>query len=183
MELFHRKNVQHGTPEMKEQIFNRIIDLISISSSDILLDIGSGDGFYSSKFTDRCAKVIAIDQHVDVTNNRWYDNPFIEVVAGDACDWIAHHQLDVINHLFFSNSFHDLPCQDEILKFISTKCPDGVSLHFIEFKLDTLFGPPKRLRFSKEDLKEKVAFYGFVEQAYLDLDTHYFMSFRLNKNS
>lgn len=179
--MFRKKNKQHGSQEMKEQIFNKIISLISMTPSDILLDVGSGDGYYSAKFAERCAKVIAIDQQMNDTRSQWYANTSIEFVNEDACDWIAHHSLDMIHHVFFSNSFHDLSCQDETLKFLSTKCDNGVSLHFIEFKLDTPFGPPKRLRFSKDDLKEKAAIYGFVEQAYMDLDTHYFVSFHLIK--
>ena len=181
MVFFYKKNTQHGSFEIKEKIFNQIIDLIPLSSSDVLLDVGSGDGYYSSKFAERCAKVMAIDQQMDEKNMHRYSNPLIELILGDVCDWIAHHQLEKINHVFFSNSFHDLVCQDEILKFLSTKCADGVSLNFIEFKLDTPFGPPKRLRFSQDELKAKVALYGFDVLANLDLDTHYFMSFQLRK--
>ena len=145
MELFPGNNGQHGSPEIKAQIFNKIVKVMHLSTSDTLLDVGSGDGYYSSKFAEVCGNVIAIDQ------------------------------------LFFSNSFHDMRCQDAILKSFSNKLTNGAYLTMIEFKLDTLFGPPKSIRLSKEELKAKVESYGFIEEASIDLTTHYFISFKLVK--
>jgi len=46
MELFYNNKNQHGSSEVKTQIFNKIINVMLLSSSDILLDVGSGEGFY-----------------------------------------------------------------------------------------------------------------------------------------
>jgi SAM-dependent methyltransferase len=181
MELFHRNNNQHGSPELKEQLFNRIVKVMDLSTSDTVLDVGSGDGYYSSKFAEVCGKVIAIDQYVDISKNNFYANPSIEFICEDACTWIAHNPLGNVTQLFFSNSFHDMRCQDAILKSFSNKLRNGAHLNMIEFKLDTPFGPPKSIRLSKEELKAKVESYGFIEEASIDLTTHYFISFKLVK--
>lgn len=181
MELFHRKNIQHGNPEIKAQIFNRIVKEMPLSTSDTLLDVGSGDGYYSSKFAEVCGKVIAIDQYADGSKNDFYANPSIEFICEDACAWIAHNQLEKVTQVFFSNSFHDMRCQDAILKSFANKLENGASLNMIEFKLDTPFGPPQSIRLSREELKAKVESYGFMEKAYIDLTTHYFISFKLVK--
>lgn len=181
MKLFHRNNNQHGSPEIKAQIFNRIVKVMHLTISDTLLDVGSGDGFYSSKFVEICGKVIAIDQYTDGSKNDFYANPSIEFICEDACAWIAHNQLEKVTQVFFSNSFHDMRCQDAILKSFSNKLANGAYLNMIEFKLDTLFGPPKSIRLSKDELKAKVESYGFIEEVYIDLNTHYFISFKLYK--
>jgi SAM-dependent methyltransferase len=181
MELFNKFKNQHGSPEVKAQLFNKIIKVIHLSKSDTLLDIGSGDGYYSSRFAELCGKVIAIDKYADVLKNHFYENPVIEVICEDACNWITRNNIEKVTQVFFSNSFHDMPCQEAMLKSFSNKLANGAYLHFIEFKLETSFGPPKNIRFSREDLKAKVEFHGFVETAYIDLDTHYFISFKLKK--
>ncbi len=181
MELFPGNNSQHGSPEIKAQIFNKIVKVMHLSTSDTLLDVGSGDGYYSSKFAEVCGNVIAIDQYADGSKNDFYANLSIEFICEDACAWIAHNQLDKVTQLFFSNSFHDMRCQDVILKSFSNKLTNGAYLTMIEFKLDTLFGPPKSIRLSKEELKEKVESYGFIEEASIDLAMHYFISFKLVK--
>ncbi len=181
MELFHRKDMQHGSPEIKTEIFNKIVKVMQLSTSDTLLDVGSGDGYYSSKFAELCSKVIAIDQYADGSKSVFYANPSIEFICEDACAWIAHNNLEKVTQVFFSNSFHDMRCQDEILNSFSSKLSEGTHLNLIEFKLDTPFGPPKSIRLSKEELETKVESYGFVEEAYIDLKTHYFISFKLVK--
>ncbi len=181
MELFHRKNIQHGSPEIKTQIFNKIVKAMHLSTSDTLLDVGSGDGYYSSKFAELCNKVIAIDQYTDGSKSVFYANSSIEFICEDACAWIAHNQLEKVTQVFFSKSFHDMRCQDPILKSFSNKLTNGAYLNMIEFKLDTPFGPPKSIRLSKEELKAQVESYGFIEKAYIDLTTHYFISFKLVK--
>jgi SAM-dependent methyltransferase len=181
MELFHRNNNQHGSPEIKAQIFNRIAKVMHLSTSDTVLDVGSGDGYYSSKFAEVCGNVIAIDQYADSSKNDFYAKPSIEFIREDACAWIAHNQLGKVTQVFFSNSFHDMRCQDDILKSLSNKLANGAFLNIIEFKLDTLFGPPKSIRLSKEELKALVESYGFAEEAFIDLTTHYFISFKLVK--
>jgi hypothetical protein len=68
-------------------------------------------------------------------------------------------------------------CQKEILSALFQRLPNGAYIDLIEFFPDTPFGPPKSIRFSKEELKSLVESYGFKESAYLNLSTHYFISF------
>ena len=73
--------------------------------------------------------------------------------------------------------FHDMPCQDEMLAALSGAFRKGAHLDMIEFNPETTFGPPKSIRFSKDVLRAKVEEYGFKHEAYIELNTHCFMSF------
>jgi hypothetical protein len=46
-----------------------------------------------------------------------------------------------------------------------------------EFHPETPLGPPKSSRFSRQQLKTLIEQYGFEEKTYLDLGTHYYVSF------
>jgi len=170
--------MKHGSPEMKDKILDKIKNSIQLSSNDTLLDIGSGDGYYSSRFAEICNKVIAIDNYSGAFKSKFYGNQKIETVCTDICNWIENADLSKVTRVFFSNSFHDFLCQGVILKKLSAGLPGTAYLYLIEFKLDTMFGPPKNIRFTPEKLKAKIEPFGFMQEAFVDLDTHYFVSFK-----
>lgn len=178
MDFGHVNKNQHGSIEIKSKIGNQLINLMKLSQTDIVLDTGSGDGYYSFRFAEHCAKVIAIDLRSDGFKSQFYLKPNIEAINADACDWITKNDLKRITHVFFSNSFHDLNCQNEILSALSQKLPSKAQIIMIEFYPDTPFGPPKNIRFTKEELKSKVEAFGFIEENFLDLNTHYLISFK-----
>ena len=163
---------------MKSKIADQLIKSMVLSKSDVVLDVGSGDGYYSSRFAEHSGKVIAIDEYCEGLKGDFYAKPNIETFCGDACRWFKNHDLSDVTHVFFSNSFHDMSCQEEILSDLSTKLHGGTHLDIIEFHPDAPFGPPINIRFSGEELKAKVEAHGFKEEWYIDLETHYFISFK-----
>ncbi len=169
---------QHGSPEMKSKIADQILAVMNLSGADVLADVGSGDGYYSSRFADNCGKVVAIDAHCDGLKGSFYARPNIETVCGDACRWFKENSPDKFTHIFFSNSFHDMSCQDDILSALSGTLTKGAHLDLIEFHPETPFGPPKSIRFSKDALRSKVERFGFKQETFIELNTHYFSSFR-----
>ena len=178
MDHHHSGRRQHGSPETKSKIADRLFTVMNLSGSDVVADVGSGDGYYSSRFADVCGKVVAIDEYCDGLKEGFYARANIETVCGDACRWFKDNSFDRFTHVFFSNSFHDMPCQDQILASLSVTFHEGAHLDMTEFHPETPFGPPKSIRFSKDVLRAKVEEHGFKQEAYVDLDTHYFVSFR-----
>ncbi|MGC8654463.1 MAG: class I SAM-dependent methyltransferase [Candidatus Kryptoniota bacterium] len=172
----HRR--QHGNLETKSRIADLLIKSMNLSKLDVVLDVGSGDGYYSLRFAEQCGKVMAIDEYCDGLKGDFYAKSNIETFCEDACQWFKNHDLTGVTHVFFSNSFHDMSCQDEILSALSDKLNGGAYLDLIEFHPETPFGPPKSIRFSKDEIRRKVESYYFEMSSFIDLDTHYFISFK-----
>jgi tRNA A58 N-methylase Trm61 len=181
MNLGHTNKSQHGSIEVKSKIGDQLINIMKLSQSDVVLDAGSGDGYYSFRFAEHCAKVVAIDMRNDGFKSQFYLKPNIEAINADVCNWIINNNLNKITHVFFSNSFHDMKCQREILSALSQKLPNEANIVMIEFYPETSFGLPKSIRFSKEELKSKVEAFGFMEKNFFDLNTHYLILFKKAK--
>ena len=168
---------QHGNLESKAAIAERLLETMKLGPADVVFDVGSGDGYYSSRFAERCGTVIAVEAYAEALEGEYYRRPNIEGRGVDVCARLGELPWARAAHVFFSNSFHDMECQDELLATLSRELRDGACLDLIEFHLDTPFGPPRHIRYSKEALVAKVAPHGFVERASFDLETHYFVSF------
>lgn len=171
------QGTKHGSLNMKSSIADKILAIMKLSLSDIVLDVGSGDGYYASRFSQQCGNVIAIDAYCEGLKSAFYSRANIVTVCSDACEWLHDAALEQITHVYFSNSFHDIACQKDFLSVLSRKLPHHAHLDMIEFYPDTPFGPPKSIRFSRESLKSLVESFGFRESAFADLQTHYFISF------
>ncbi len=174
---FHFMKHKNANQNLRGEIAERVIELMNLSKEDTIFDIGAGDGFYSSKFADLCKKVVSIEAYGKNFEGELYAEDNIVKIEADICEWIKINDFCEATHIFFSNSFHDMECQDGILDKISSSLKKGGHLDLIEFNLKATFGPPKNIRFSKEALKSKVEKYGFEEKEYNDFENHYFISF------
>jgi hypothetical protein len=168
---------QHGSQEARARIADRLQEVMKLTDSDVVVDVGSGDGYYSSRFAEYCKKVVALDLACEVFKSQYYSRGNIDTVCENACTWVGTSSWDEVAHVFFSNSFHDLACQNEVLSVLAQGLPVGAHLDMIEFHPETPFGPPKSVRFSHHQLKALLEGYGFQQRIYFDLDTHYFVSF------
>ncbi len=163
----------HGG-KAREDIKDKIIKLMNLKSSDIVADFGSGDGFYCAQFAKICEKVFAVDLNADNFNNKFYDDTKIIKLNVDIC---KKREIPEITHAFFSNSFHDMECQESILDRVALSLVKQGRITMIEFKLDTPYGPPKNIRFAEEDLVKKIEAHGFRKINRIDLEGHYAVSF------
>ncbi|MEJ2249368.1 MAG: methyltransferase domain-containing protein [Candidatus Lokiarchaeota archaeon] len=169
---FHGNRMHGG--KTREVINNRIIKLMNLKSNDIVADFGSGDGFYSAQFAKICEKVFAIDINAANFKSKYYDDNKIVKLNVDIC---KNLEIPEITHAFFSNSFHDIECQERILDRIVSSLKEQGRITMIEFKLDTPYGPPKIIRFEEEDLVKKIEAHGFRKIDKIDLGGHYAVSF------
>ncbi|MEJ2251603.1 MAG: rRNA adenine N-6-methyltransferase family protein [Candidatus Lokiarchaeota archaeon] len=169
---FHGNGLHGG--KAREGINNKIIKLMNLKSNDIVADFGSGDGFYSAQFAKICEKVFAIDMNAANFKNKFYDDNKIVKLNADIC---KNLEIPEITHAFFSNSFHDLECQEHILDRVALSLVKQSRITMIEFKLDTSYGPPRNIRFEEKDLVKKIETHGFRKIDGIDLGGHYAVSF------
>ncbi|NNM67292.1 MAG: hypothetical protein HKM06_04685 [Spirochaetales bacterium] len=165
-------------PAFRARIAPKVIEALQLSDGDTVFDVGSGDGFYSSAFALKAKSVWSFDERMHVFEGDYYRQDKIQTVAGNFCTWIDVHGFAGATQVFFSNSFHDMTCQEKILKKISQTLPAGCFLNLVEFHLATNFGPPREIRFSPDQLKSKVEEYGLKLESQLDLETHYFHRYK-----
>ncbi len=170
----------HYNQKLRESIADEILKSTGFTKEDVVFDIGSGDGFYSSLFAKKAKKVIAIEAYKQNFEEPYYSEPNIEKVGQDVCEWIKRNDFSEATHVFFSNSFHDLGCQRTLLEKISKTICEGGHIDFVEFNLKANFGPPKSIRLPINVLKPMVESYGFKEDKRIDFETHYFVSFSKN---
>jgi cyclopropane fatty-acyl-phospholipid synthase-like methyltransferase len=88
---------QHGSYEAKARIADRLLETMKLQDSDIVVDVGSGDGYYSSRFAEHCKKVVAIDASCEVFKSQYYARSNIETVCESACAWIKTNKSDWSN--------------------------------------------------------------------------------------
>lgn len=159
---------------LREKIKDHLLEMMNLTLNDIVIDVGSGDGFYSNEFSKVCKQVFSVDEYCKNFESDFYSNSNITTICIDAC-----HGIDVpkVTHAFFSNSFHDMKCQDQLLNFLSSILKGGGKLTLVEFKLDTPFGPPKATRFSEDELVKKVEPWGFKKIDRREFEYHYAVSF------
>ena len=140
-----------------------IEELVHPVNGDVIIDFGSGDGFYAAKFSRLIGKgkVYAFEHSragVDAIRKNLSKNGIdnVEILEKDICSSDLPHGF---NKVFFSNVFHDLECQDSLLERLSKAT--GLEVTFIEFKPETPFGPPRDIRFSSSQLAAKLGKHGF----------------------
>lgn len=162
-----------------------LLKLVQLSSKDIVLDIGSGDGYYSFLFSKYVKKVYAIDKAyydesyvnslVQEAKKRNIDN--IEFLAKDVCEGL---EIKDFNLAFFSNSFHDIDCKKQLLSYLYKNSSEDGKLLIIEFKPSDIwsFGPPLHIRIKPEDLVNMVTESGFKLEKLIEIDPQYVVIFK-----
>ncbi|MEM0159083.1 MAG: hypothetical protein QW812_06200 [Thermoplasmataceae archaeon] len=135
---------------MRQQFLDpgRFIKFVSPEKTDIIADIGAGDGYYSVLLSPFVSEVHAFDSQHD-SMKLVPDNTNIRKHRKDVCEGLPKVNFSKV---IFVNSFHDLSCRQNLLRQLSEEIRPG-KLIFMEFKkADTGIGPPLEIRLSEEDL-------------------------------
>jgi len=91
----------------------RVLDAVGITNGIDVVDLCSGDGWFTLAIAQRARSVIAIDidkQLLDVSRARLMENGLTNCtfVTGDAYD-IRQHVSQSVNFVFLANAFHGVP--------------------------------------------------------------------------
>ena len=172
---------------MRENIVpvKELLDILDPKKGDIIIDAGSGDGYYAVKMAERSSdsKIIAMEiskkgnellkKQIDAKN---MGNILIEEV--DLCKVEKFPQF---NKVFFSTVFHDFNCQDMLLRRLVMSAMEGSKFIFFEFLKDSQFGPPATIKLSEEELQticERNELRKLSEKIFTD---HYVQIYTINK--
>lgn len=142
--------------EMRSKIVDvkKVLDLMHIEKEDIICDMGSGSGFYSTLFSHHCKHVYAYE---------WSEkgNEILQrKMRAEGIENITINRENICNvssfpectKIFFSTSFHDFECREKLIElFKKAGSPDFI---LIEFKKDGEVGPPAHIRISERELEK-----------------------------
>ena len=133
----------------------------------VIADIGCGPGFY----TIECArmltegKVYAIDRQEDMvewTHKRAMEANLTNVTTIRTSAESIPIPSESLDGVLIANVLHDVPEQENILREVQRLLKPGGTYCLIEWdKIPTDFGPPLEIRFSPQELIEKLMAHQF----------------------
>jgi len=70
----------------RDREYKTLKQMLALSSTDHVLDVGSGDGFWTARFAAHCAKITGLDPDERMLEyaRTLYDRPNVEYVCGNA---------------------------------------------------------------------------------------------------
>lgn len=173
------------TREMREKYipFEKVDKFIGLKPNDTLLDIGTGDGFYSITFAKELTSgsVTALDLNEESINEikSTQEANGIKNLKVSLADVCTVTDFSRYSKILFSNVFHDLNCRDKILNNMISTFVDKTMIMFIEFKKESTIGPPKEIKIGQDDLKGIMKKHGFSFVKGEDLEEHYMQMYTL----
>ena len=131
--MWHHFNYERAAEMRKKYIpLEKVLSVVDLTSTDVILDVGGGDGFYSNLFSEKCSKVYYVDASDSAVNvvkeNISGTRGNVEVIQDDICTMNLPKDLTKV---FFSNSFHDLGCREKLIDRITeiSLC-ECIGIHF-----------------------------------------------------
>lgn len=171
--------------EMRDKYipYAEVENIVNPEDGDIILDIGSGDGFYSMNYARKAHNglVYAIelsDEANAILTERISKGGLenIRILQKDVCSGIG---IKGFNKAFFSNSFHDLECQDKLLEELVKNSGGDLEITLIEFKKNSEIGPPEHVKISEDELDEIFERHGFKLVGSANLEQHYIRKYSI----
>lgn len=170
--------------EMREKMIDikSVLEFMKIKKEEKIADVGSGDGYYSLIMAPLCSKVYSIDiskDGIERENAKIVANKItnVETIQEDMCKL---ERIPDVNRVFFSNSFHDFPCMNEIIQKFAGKSKPVFTL--IEFKKDSVIGPPSEIKLSPEELDSIFSKNNYTRNNIRFFDHNYIATYSFNKS-
>ncbi len=157
-----------------------LLKFIELKKHETLIDIGSGDGFYSILFSEHCNNVVSLDKSSDgvaIARKKLMEKG-IKNVTTLKLDVCKTSDLPVGERVFFATSFHDFPCKEELVAKLSKELKPKFTL--IEFHKNSSKGPPSEIKLSPEELDEIFMKNGYKRTKFESLDQVYMISYESN---
>ncbi len=178
--MHHNFNYERALEFREKYIpLSDVLEVANPLPTDILVDIGAGDGFYSITFAKKVRKVYYVDpsetarellrKNIEKTP---VDN--LTVISDDVCE-----NLDIAgyNKVFFSNSFHDIICREDLIDRLKKRGPKNLEIILTEFNLESEIGPPVEIRIDQKHLDRIFSSKGFKLMKRIELRYHYISRF------
>jgi len=141
------------------------------------IDLGAGGGRFSRilcRYVENLHSVDVSDEAIDTMKKNLEGLKNIKIVKASRNSLpFKDSSMEVV---FAANSFHDVPAGYE--KEIRRVLKEGGRFIDLDWKKEeTEFGPPLRIRFSEEDVEEKMQSQNFILAKKQDIGTHYLLIF------
>ena len=155
--------------ESRYRFVSREEILEHVSEDDVVIDIGSGTGFFTDDIADVVEKVYAVDfqeqMHRHYRDKGVPEN--VELLQGKASE--IEIQADIIVSIF---SFHEIE-QEKALETFSRVLEDGGKLLMFDWSSrgSAECGPPPEKRLNAESAAKKIGGFFEVEEAVERRDT------------
>jgi ubiquinone/menaquinone biosynthesis C-methylase UbiE len=138
----------------------RVVSLL-VRSGDVFLDVGCGPGDYLKRAKGIAKRAVGIDRDsdsVEKARKRGY-----EAIIADASQKIPFEDSSV-DSVLLANVLHGFIENKEegALAEIARVLKKGGRFGVVEFHKNSVFGPPKEIKLSPEEVEELVIPYGFV---------------------
>ncbi len=189
----HKNHKKYGPSSFAMHNYKNIFNKLNIKENEIFLDLGCGAGDYSiyaSNLLKDKGKIYSIDNNQSIINN--FSNRIkeqkinnIEIINSDIKQKIdlADNTIDICLVATVLHSTNYEKFKNKIFSEIVRVMKNNGRLAIIECKKkNTNFGPPIENRISENNLIKDLENFGFIKIDYLDLETNYFILFKLNKN-
>lgn len=191
----HDHNGEHHVHQWDEESYGKIekhrleivdirsvLDFIQLKKSETVIDVGSGDGFYSILFSEHCNNVVSLDMSGDGINleRKKLTEKGIKNVTALRLNVCETPDLPLGDRIFFSTSFHDFPCKEELIsKFSNGMIP---KFTLIEFHKNSSVGPPSEIKLSPEELNRIFHDKGYERTKFQSFDEIYMATYEHMKS-
>lgn len=154
-----KKNFSEGLLNIE-----RILEVLQVNSGQRILDAGCGNGYMSKIFSTlvgETGKIYALDKDSYSTQllKEEIAEQNIEIIVGDITQE-TEIECSSIDLVYLSTVFH-IFSQQQIRGFekeVARVLKEGGKLAIININMnDTNFGPPREMRISPQDLKNKLS--------------------------
>ncbi|MHB8361670.1 MAG: class I SAM-dependent methyltransferase [Thermoplasmataceae archaeon] len=136
---------------------NELLKIVEPRDDDIILDMGSGDGYFAIKMAIKSPRSKIIAMEISQRGNELLKNEIekenisnIQIIEADIC---KTKDFPKFNKAFFSTVFHDFVCKETLLENMKKSLMIGGEFIFFEFLKNSEFGPPIQIKLSQEELK------------------------------
>lgn len=156
-----------------------VISSVNPSKNDVIVDIGAGEGHYSELFARNAKHVFSVDHSqkaIELVKNKIVRKSIANLTAcrENVCSEFSPKDF---NKVFFGTSFHDIPCQDDLIITLINRSSGNLRITFLEFKKADTVGPPVEMRISEDELENFMKSKGFKKSESRELEIHYIQTY------
>ena len=162
MEIKAKKSL--GQNFLKDDaVLQRIIESANLSKSDVVIEIGPGQGVLTEKLAKVCKKVIAIeldDRLIPILTEKFKNNGKIEIVHDDILkinlvDLISNFQFPISNKIIISNDTI-LKNNPDINYKVIANLPYYITSSIIRLFLETKYPPQEMILMVQKEVAERI---------------------------
>ena len=173
---------------MRENIVpvKELLDIIEPKKGDIIIDAGSGDGYYAIKMAEIAPNSRIIAMEISKKGNellkKQIETRNIRNIVVEEADLCKVEKFPEFNKVFFSTVFHDFNCHDTLLQRLSGSAKEGTKFIFFEFLKDSQFGPPANIKLSEKELESICERNGLKKISEKIFTDHYVQIYMIKEN-